>query len=206
MAERLDLAQALCARFCHELGGPVGTLMTVMELGPAGGEAEALARSAVETLRRRLRLFRALAGGAEDFSSTSLEECLEGSLAHGRVALDVSGLAPGALVRAADVPVVLAAILLASEALPRGGAVRLLGNPAAELIVLPAGPGVAWSPALVSLLIPRGEAPALSPRTVLAHLLCEAADRAGLGLSIALGGAEGAALAIRRLRNGFTSP
>lgn len=189
----LALAQALCARLCHDLGGPVGSLLTVAELGAAGGaEAEELARSALDQLHRRIHLYRLLAGSAEDLSRTGLEACLHGMLGHGKVRLDATRLAEGGAVPAAFVPALLAAILLAAEGVPRGGAVILSGDPRRELLLTLDGKGAAWPPALGALLAV-GEAPEPAPRTVLAHFLCVAADEAGLAPRLALG-VEGAAL------------
>jgi histidine phosphotransferase ChpT len=196
-SDGLELAQALCARLCHDLGGAVGSLVTVMDLGPAGGdEAGDIARESAEILRRRLRLFRLLAGAAEHLSREGLETCVEGMLSHGKVVL-----AGGVAVSAPAVPAVLAAILLASEALPRGGAVVLAGDPAKELMIIPTGPGAAWPPALAALLAPDGVAPEPTPRTVFAHVLSAAAEQAGLALRLALGaGQGGAALLMTRRR------
>ena len=198
----LMLAQALCARLCHELGGTIGSLMTVQEMGAGGGaEAEAIARDAVETLRRRLNLFRALSGGSSDLLPDGLADCLTGALGHGKVRLDLTSLAPGAMVPAPLVPTILAAILLAAEALPRGGAVELAGDPAGELAIIPIGPAVRWCDALTSLLSRGGTVPDITPRHVLAHVLVIGAEAVGLNLSLALAASGGSApLIVRRRR------
>lgn len=190
----LALAQALCARLCHDLGGPVSSLVTAMEVG--GTEAEALARDSVETLRRRLHLFRLLAGAAEDFSTTALEETLDGMLAHGRVRLDVSRCASRAM-PAAIMPALLAAILLAAEALPRGGIVVLAGDPHDEALVIPEGRNAGWPPA-VTALFAGGDRPELTPRTVLVHYLHAVAAQAGLAVRLVLGAGPVAALRLAR--------
>ena len=193
----LELAQALCARLCHDLGGPIGSLVTVMDLGPAGGaEAVDIARESADILRRRIRLFRLLAGAAEDLSREGLETCVEDMLSHGKVRL-----AEGVAVPASAVPAVLAAILLAAEALPRGGAVLLAGDPAEELMVIPSGPGAAWPPALAALLAPGDAVPEPLPRTVFAHVLCAAAEQAGLTLRLALGAGQGGAALLMTRRH-----
>jgi histidine phosphotransferase ChpT len=202
--EQLALAQALCARVCHDLGGPVGSLITAIEIGPAGGaEAEALARSSLDSLRRRLRMFRALSGGSEGLSLPDLEDCLAGNLGHGRVRLDIGAVRPGATIAGPQVPCVLAAVLLAAEALPRGGVVSLGGDPELELLVVPQGLGVSWPTALLALLGRTDPMPALTPRSALAHYLCLAAEPGGYGLSVVLDpGQGGAALALLRLPGG----
>lgn len=196
--DSLALAEALCARMCHDFGGPVGSLAAVMDLGADGGpDAAELARDSVETLRRRIRIFRLLAGADEALPAPALRDCLDGMLAHGKVGLDAGGLAPGSAVPADAVPAVLAAILLGAEALPRGGTVALAGDPAASLMVIPQGRNAAWPPALVALLGRGGAEAELSPRTVLAHWLQAAARRAGLAARLVLG-PTGAALMIAR--------
>lgn len=190
----LALAQALAARLCHDLGGPVSSLVTAQEVG--GPEAEALARDSVEALRRRLRLVRLLAGAAEDVSTTALEETLDGMLAHGRVRLDASRCAGGD-VPAAVTPALLAAILLAAEALPRGGSVVLAGDPGGEMLLLPEGRNAAWPPA-VGALFAGGDRPELTPRTVLAHYLRAVAVQAGLSVRLVLGAGPSAALRLAR--------
>lgn len=196
--DRLALAQALCARFCHDLGGPVGSLSAVMDLGADGGaEGEELARESVETLRRRIRLFRLLAGATEGLSPAGLADCLDGMLAHGRVRLDADGMPAGATVPAATVPALLSALLLAGEALPRGGVVALAGDPGGSLMIIPSGRNAAWPPALVALLAQGGQAAEVTPRSVLAHWLRAMADKAGLVPRLVLG-PSGAALLIAR--------
>lgn len=188
----IQLAQALCARVCHEFGGPVGSLMTALDPGAGGGaEAEEIARDALETLRRRVLLFRALSGGAEDLSAAGLEDCVAGSLGHGRVRLDTAALAPGATVPGRMVPTVLAAILVAAEALPRGGAILLAGDPERDLMVTPVGPGAAWTEPVTALVSPLAPPPEITPRTVLAHLLAGSAAALELRLSLALAAGDG---------------
>lgn len=187
------LAQALCARLCHELGGPVGSLMTALDVGTGGGaEAEEIARDALETLRRRVLLFRMLSGGSDDLSAEGLAEAVDGLLSHGRVRLDTGGMAPGGAVRSDAVPCVLAAILVASESLPRGGSIALGGDPARALALRLDGTGAGWTP-VVAALLTRGAAwPGITPRTALAHLLVGAAGAAGFTLDLA--GADGGAV------------
>ena len=190
----LALAQALCARICHDLGGPVSSLVTAQEVD--GPEAEALARESVETLRRRLRLFRLLAGAAEDCSTAALEETLDGMLAHGRVRPDLSRCA-GEAIPAAATPAVLAAILLAAEALPRGGVVVVAGDPRREILLVPEGRNAAWPPAATALFA-GGDPPELTPRSVLAHYLRAVGAQAGLTARLVLGVGQAAALRLAR--------
>jgi len=188
------LAQLLCARLCHELGGPVGTVEGALGflgggLGAAGeAEALAVAREGAEALRRRLRLYRAAwGGGGDDMAATELVELLAGVVAGGRARV-VHALVGGDPVLPAPLAqLALNAALLAGEALPRGGVVRLAGDPAAELAVLPEGAGAAWPPGLAAALA-GAEQPDLSARTVQAPLLVALAAAHGARLSLPLGG------------------
>lgn len=196
--EALSLAQDLCARLCHELGGPLGALSGALDLvETAPDEAMAVAREGGDALRRRLALWRAAAGaGTGPMGRAGLAELLEGALAHGRVAADLSGLSgpdlPAPLAQA-----LLLAAMLGAEALPRGGTVRISGG-AAGLLVRPEGRNAAWPPALAALLAGRA---AGGPREVLAPLLARVAAQAGMALALAAPeeGAAGAAppLALR---------
>ncbi|WP_159348059.1 histidine phosphotransferase family protein [Roseomonas harenae] len=180
----LSLAQDVCARICHDLGGPLGALSGALELAEVEPvEALSVARDGAEAMRRRLRLWRAAAGaGTGPLDRQGLAELLEGTLANGRVTADLSGLPevplPAALAQAA-----LAAAMLGSEALPRGGTIHLAGN-GTGIAIWPEGRNAAWPAALAATLA--GEAVA-GPRDVLAPLLLHLAGEAGMVLGLAMG-------------------
>jgi histidine phosphotransferase ChpT len=206
MPNDLRLAQLLCARLCHELGGPVGTVEGALGLlgaaaGPPGAAADAaealeVAREGGEALRRRLRLYRAAwGGGVGDMGLPELRELLEGGVAGGRARLSTDGLPANAVLPAAQAQVVLNAVLLAGEALPRGGTVQLAGDPPRGIAVLPGGAGAAWPPGLAAALAtgglepvsPAAAPPTPSARTVQAPFLAALAAALGVPLSLALG-------------------
>ena len=61
---QLALAQAVCSRLCHDLGGPVGALSGALEmLGEPGDDAAEVAVDAARIIDRRLRFWRAAVGG-----------------------------------------------------------------------------------------------------------------------------------------------
>ena len=184
MTSSLDtsLAHTLCARLCHDLGGAVGGLTGTLDLlQSADAEMLALARETGVALRQRLRLFAAAWGGpAAEHDAAGLATLLLGAPASPRVQFDLDGLAPGAPLPAALVPIALNAALLAAEALPRGGTVRLSGTARAGLVVQPRpkpAPGNAGTPAwpapLPALLAgtPPEAVLAAGPRQVVAPLL-----------------------------------
>jgi histidine phosphotransferase ChpT len=205
MVQDLRLAQLISARLCHELGGPVGTVEGSLGFLGAGlgaaGEAEALsvAREGAEALRRRLRLYRAAWGaGVADMGVPEMLDLVDGVVAGGRARVEVA-FAGEPVLPAALAHLLLNAVLLAGEALPRGGTVRLAGDPAAEVAVLPEGPGAAWPRGLATALAAGGldpDDPAPSARAVQAPFLVALAAASGARLSLTLGGLEPAPLLI----------
>ncbi|MBR0680548.1 hypothetical protein GXW74_08620 [Roseomonas eburnea] len=189
----LRLARLVGLRMCHDLGGVAGTVGNALELlGGAGGEAADIALEAATVLRRRLLLWRALLGGQGEATLGTLLGLLEGQLAGGRAAADAQALDHGWMVTEETVPVLLAAMLVGGEALPRGGMVRLAGDWTREVVVLPDGPRAAWPAALVRAVA--GAPPAGEPtgREVLPLWLAAAARPAGVRLGLALPPGEGA--------------
>lgn len=196
----LDLGRMHVARICHDLGGIVGTLGGTLDL--VGGDdptMQDLLRDSAQTLRQRLRLYAAAwGGGAEAMDAIRLRELLLGAPASPRVGFDLDGVAPGSALPPALVPLVLNVALLGTEALPRGGTVRLSGDPGRGFSVLPEGRAAAWPPALLRALAGNDPLALLEeggPRRMLAPLVVMLAAEAGWSVSLALGapGAEGAA-------------
>lgn len=196
----LGLGRLHVARICHDLGGIAGTLGGTLDL--VGGDDPAmhdLLRESAQTLRQRLRLYAAAwGGGADAMDAARLRELLLGAPASPRVAFDLDGVAPGTALSAALVPLVLNAALLGAEALPRGGTVRVSGDPQRGFTVLPEGRSAAWPPALLRALAGNDPAALLEeggPRRMLAPLVVMLAAEAGWSASLALGarGTEGAA-------------
>jgi histidine phosphotransferase ChpT len=187
MDPSLALAQLLCSRLCHDLGGPLGSVTGALELldDPAGEAAE-VARDAARLLERRLRLYRAALGsGVSDTTVREISPLMEALTSGRRVQVDGSGLEQEALVPALLTQVLLVAAWLGTEALPRGGVVAVSGDPARELVIWPQGPGASWPAGLLRALA--GEDAAPEPRTVLAPLLVALAARAGCRVALAMG-------------------
>lgn len=182
----LDLARMVGLRLCHDLGGVVGTIGNALDMmGGVGGEAASLAQDAAEVLRRRLVLWRALLGGQGEATLGEVLGLLEGQLAGGRAEAETATLDPALRLSEEMVPVLLAALLMGGEALPRGGRVHLVGDPRRELAILPEGQRAAWPPSLIRALA--GEMPAdAMGREVTVVWLCHAAAAAGVRLSVAM--------------------
>jgi histidine phosphotransferase ChpT len=197
--DALLLAGALAARLCHDLAGPLGTVSGALDLAErADAEALALAREATTDLAHRLRLYRACwAEGAGPGSVAELAALAQG-LAHRRVRLDVGGLPGQARMRPEFGRVVLNALLLAAEGMPRGGTVALQGDPELDVAVTLNGPGAAWPPGTAEAIANPGTALArlrqhsvtMQPRAVLAPLTALLAAREGLRLGLLMGPAS----------------
>jgi histidine phosphotransferase ChpT len=187
----LRLARLVGLRLCHDISGVAGTVGNALDLMEgAGGEAAELALEAAGVLRRRLLLWRALLGGQGEASLGTLLGLVAGQVAGGRASADAAGLDPMAMVAEGVVPVLLAAVLVAGEALPRGGVVRLAGDPAREIAVLPEGARAAWPPALLRAVAgaPLGTEP--GGREVLPLWLAATAAAGGVRLGLAMPAGE----------------
>lgn len=189
MEGETSLAQDLCARLCHDMVGPLGTIGTALELLEDEPDAPGLARDAAAELRRRLRFWRAACGaGTGPLSPAELAALLDGMLSGGRAALLLEAMPADRVLPAPVAPLLLLGALLAGDALPRGGTVALA--PLAEGYVLrPAGPVLAWPPALPALL--RGER-LEGARLAPAQLLLRLAGAAGWRVTLEDGAAPAA--------------
>lgn len=189
-SSQLALAQSLCARLCHDFGGPAGTVAAMLEMaGPVDDSTEALevAREGANLLRARLRVWRAACGGdTGPMTAADVSVMVDAMLAGGRIHFD-STLRPEAELTPPAVQLALVATLLAAEALPRGGTIHLTGTPAA-LMVLPHGPGARW-PAGFSAAI-AGITTDPDPRRLLAPFLAMLAAAEGWRLSTGFGPAD----------------
>lgn len=194
LPEKLVLAQSVCTRLCHDLGGPIGALGAAVELLEAearqGGAADAMdvARDAVRVIDRRLRFLRASLGGCGDCGKDEIATMAEGLTLGRRATIDLDGLADGLHLPPVPAQALLLAMWVAMEALPRGGAVRVAGRSGAELSVWPDGAGAAWPPALAATIA--GDSLAPGPRALPALMLglVAAAGRVRLDLPLGAGG------------------
>lgn len=174
------LTQDLCARLCHDLVGPLGTLAGALDLLNEDPEAAALAREAAASLRARLQLWRAACGaGTGPMTPAEMAELLDGVM-NGRATADLTGLPAGHSFAAPVAQLLLVAAMVGGEALPRGGVVRLLAGPE-EIAVCPEGRVLAWPPALTDALEGR---PVEGPRAVLGPILGHLAEAAGWRISL----------------------
>lgn len=184
---QIALAEALCARLCHEIASPLGTLAGALDVvieDPAmAGEALPLASEAAGQLALRLRLLRTAWGG----------EC--GTLSAGALADLADGLPPRVQVDLAELAgpfeaplsrIIVNMLLLGAEAMPRGGVVRLSGTATDGLVMVLEGAKAAWPADLREILLDPSQAKLGNPRLVQAPFLAHLAQANGFRLSLLL--------------------
>jgi histidine phosphotransferase ChpT len=188
----LRLARLVGLRLCHDISGVAGTVGNALDLlDGAGGEAADLAKEAAAVLRRRLLLWRALLGGQGEAALGAVLGLAAGEIAGGRASADAAGLDSGVMIAEEVVPVLLTAVLLGGEALPRGGVVRIVGDPQRELAVLPEGPRAAWPSALLRAVAGAPLPGEPTGRDVLSLWLAATAAAGSVRLSLAMAPGEG---------------
>jgi len=198
----IRLVELVCARLCHDLGGLIGTVgnaltMVAEDAGP-GSEVLAFATSAADALTQRLRLMRA-AWGPETaaIELPALVKLVTPALMARRVGLDTRGLPPGTVFSPAIGRVVLNLIVLASDCLPKGGAIVLTGE-AADLLVRIDGPGAAWPSGFADCM--RDEATALGALTGAGSVQMPMTVLFALGRKLRLAPVLGADAAVEAVR------
>ncbi len=154
-SDPLRLAELVCARMSHDLGGTIGTLAGALELAEdpsLAAEALALANQAAVELRQRLELQRATWGPtAGPLGLAALRSLAEG-LQHGkRCTLDLSALPEDTVFSPPFARVVLNLLLLAGDALNGSGEVTLAGI-GTDLVIAIAGPRAAWPSGMAGCL------------------------------------------------------
>jgi histidine phosphotransferase ChpT len=144
----LRLAELLCARLCHDLSGPLGALIGILDLAreeAPDSETVSLAEETATELAQRLKLLRAAWGReSDDLDKGRLEDFAAGLLSGRRVRFDLGGLAPERLFSPAAARVMLNLLLLAAESLPGGGMVALADAPSDGVLMTISGARAAW--------------------------------------------------------------
>lgn len=200
MTSPIDLAGNLVARLCHDLSGQLGTVMGAASMaaeaaGDPTGPA-ALAAEAANGLARRLRLLRAAWSGDGAGLAAADIPPLAAALSTRPIVLDVAGLAPGTCFGPEAARVLLNVLLLAAEALPRGGLIRLDGAAGGSVRVTIAGQRAAWPEPLATLAAaPDSAWTAIDdPRRLQAPLTILLAREAGMRLALLPGEGDGPAV------------
>lgn len=192
--DSLQLAELLCARICHDLSGPVGAaaagaeLFEDMDQAP-DAETLGLVAGAAAGAAQRLKFFRAALGPAASTPQTSksLRELIEAYLD-----TQVSAASPGLVLSWPEPPptldgpaarLMLNMVLLAKDALPRGGRIRV-DLAQGQLRVVAHGEPASLSEEARQVLVEAR--PPSGPRGAQAELARILADRAGGKLNVAI--------------------
>lgn len=197
------IVELLCSHLCHELISPVSAVNNGMEL-ISGGDAElaaeamGLIRQSAAEASRRLQFYRLAYGQASGFESgrslVQARELAQGLFQGSKITLGWTEQETGGI--AADkqsVKLLLNAVGLAREALPRGGriAVTVAGpGPVLRAEVAAEGPGARLTPELQAAMAPDTDVQTLTPRTVHAYLVAWLARRLDAGLAADLAAAD----------------
>lgn len=179
------LAELLASRICHDLGSPVASVTALLPQAADPAAHEILTETTTE-LGARLKLFSAAFGSSDELAWAELAPLLLGAPMAHRVRFEMAAAA--AQLPPGHVRLVLSAALLAAEALPRGGTVRISRDPNGSVAFLPEGRDAEWSPTLVQLLSGGSLEMAIAegPRRVLAPWVVSQAAAEGLELGLAL--------------------
>ena len=189
------LAQLVGGRVTHDMAGPLGTLMAAS--GAGGGErSDELLFETLAELRLRLRLYAALFGEPEAMGWEDVQALLAGSPAAHRVALRFE-TPPQAALPAGHGQLALAAAMVASEALPRGGQVRIAalsagGQGGMTVSVMPQGRAAAWPHSLLERLAGMPPAEPDTPRALMVPWMLSLAGLVHCRVSIGMGGVPAA--------------
>jgi len=144
----LRLAELVCARLCHDLSGPLGALIGILDLAreeAPDSETISLAEETAAELAAQLKLLRAAWGReSDDLDKGRLHEFGAGLLSGRRLRLDLEGLAPDRLFSPPAGRVLLNLLLMAAECLPGGGMVALADAPSNGVLVTISGARAAW--------------------------------------------------------------
>lgn len=205
MNDDLRIAELLCSRLCHDLVSPVGAVNNGVELmeefGGASDEAMALIGASGRQAARRLQYYRiafGLAGSQVAQSLDDVKAIVAGVLEGGKATAEweVAGPAP-------ETPgwgkLLLNMVALASEALPRGGTLRIavaVEGDKAKLGVHASGAGCRLHEDIREALDPAVKVEALNARGAQPYFAVRLAQRMGGKLEIAEHGAEQMAFTI----------
>ena len=135
----MKLVEAVVARMCHDLIGPVGAVHNGMELAEESDGADeaqemlSMAKDSAVSAWSRLNFFRAAfgsGGGQDSWSGKEIQELLTGALATKRLSFTVSGslATPDYELGLDQARLAFGLAMAAGESLPRGGVVTVLAG------------------------------------------------------------------------------
>ncbi|WP_184149475.1 histidine phosphotransferase family protein [Sphingobium lignivorans] len=184
----IDFASLLCSRLCHDLLSPVGALNNGIELladetDPHMREqCMGLLGDSARTTAGKLKFFRLAFGAAGGFGEGipvhEVRAAVEGLFPPGG-RLEIQWLIDGDSLPKPAAKLLLNLVMLAGEALPRGGTLAIgaeVGAAAIEIVVRGEGQRITFDPAIRSALAGAGD---LTTRTSVAYLIRSIADQTG---------------------------
>jgi histidine phosphotransferase ChpT len=146
--DAVRLAELLAIRLCHDISGPLGTLMGSVELATedpeSAAEALSLASDVSTALVQRLRLLRTAWGGATGPLDMAAFRAMAAQLPGRRPEFELAVPDETACFSPAGARLALNVLMLAQESLPLGGIVAFSGDPQGDMLVTISGPRVAW--------------------------------------------------------------
>ncbi len=154
--DALRLAELLCARLCHDLAGPIGTLIGALEVvreQQPGSEEAALAEEAAGEVAQRLKLLRAAwSETSEELDRAGLASLAGGLLTARKLDLVLEGLDHGIVFPPDAARIVRNLLLLGIESTPGGGTMILSSAGRGSIVFAIEGPRAAWPVGLASWL------------------------------------------------------
>lgn len=196
MTDSIAFSALLCSRLCHDLVNPVGAFSNGLEILADEDDpdirrqvVELLAQSAGQTAQR-LQFFRLAFGAGSGFGGTipaaALRDAATAYFAGGKVQLAWEAEILEVTREAGKI--LLNLILIASEALLRGG-VLAVGSARSggqlELTVTATGDRLLFKPVMATALKGEAEIDALDPKTAPAHLAAAMARLVGGSITAA---------------------
>ncbi|SHO66286.1 histidine phosphotransferase ChpT [Pseudoxanthobacter soli DSM 19599] len=194
----LDLAALLCSRICHDVISPVGAITNGLEVldeddsGDMREVAMDLIRKSARQASARLQFAR-LAFGFAGSAGASIDLADAERLAKGYVDSDKTSLdwrMPAALVAKDRVKLLLTLIVLALQAIPRGGSIRVWSPGSAEIddLTVVATGSHARIPAGIEDLIAGTQTEPLDAHSVVPYYVGLLARSVGLAIRISRDG------------------
>jgi histidine phosphotransferase ChpT len=194
----LELA---CSKLCHDVISPIGAVNNGLELleeeddAALQEEATALAQRSARRASILLQVYRSAFGNAGNQQSFGPREAValaQDFLQTAKAQLSAPDLPDAAAVPAGYGKLALNLIILAADALPRGGTIRLqirspqLGAGSIELDC--AGQQIAWSDEFGRAIKRNLQAEELTAHNILAYMSATFAERLGMVLSTSQSG------------------
>jgi len=179
------LTELIAARIFHDLGSPMASITALLPQA-ADPAAAAIVAETVAELLARMKLFSVVFGQGDELAWHELAKLLQGAPMAHRVQFDLPHTQEN--LPSGRARLLLSAALLAAEALPRGGVVRISEDQAGFVNLLPEGRNAAWSPVFVELIAGGSfeDALAAGPRRVLAPWVIAQGEEQEAELSLSL--------------------